>query len=312
MTYTPDGSVSKRKIQQLNGQWDPGLRLYLGYTTPHDDWSVFLTWTYYNTESKHKSVNGNTQSPVMVQSWSNIIGANSVYASGHWAFRLNTLDLDLGRMYPLSDYLKLTPYVGLRFASVDFHYKSKYEAFTNTNNENNTFQYRTFAPTGFHGDLDFLAGGFHLGAKADWILYKQWKLAFNLSGSILYGNYDIHEHFQEISLSGTGSQSTGPTVKVNQRYYKNEMNRVRTNLDCFLGLGWEGKVPVTSKSTLMFAIGYEISTWNQLNELFSVQSNDTTTPEGTNLFRSDYAPSEFSKHGNVDFQGLTVKGSFAF
>jgi hypothetical protein len=62
----------------------------------------------------------------------------------------------------------------------------------------------------------------------------------------------------------------------------------------------------------MFAIGYEISTWNQLNELFSVQSNYTTTPEGTNLFRSDYAPSEFAKQGNVDFQGLTVKGNFAF
>lgn len=97
----------------------------------------------------------------MLQSCSNIIRAKSVYARGHWAFTLNTWDLDLGPMYPLSDYLKPTPYVGLRVASVDFHYKSNYEAFTNTNNENNIFQYRTFAPTGFHGDLDFLAGGFH-------------------------------------------------------------------------------------------------------------------------------------------------------
>lgn len=90
------------------------------------------------------------------------------------------------------------------------------------------------------------------------------------------------------------------------------MNRVRTNLDCFLGLGCQGKIPFTSKSTIMFGICYEISTWNQLNELFSVQSNDTKPPEETNFFRSEYASSEFSKHGNVDFQGLTVKGTFSF
>ena len=130
---TPSGAtiLFSGKVKEPDFQFDPGVRVSVGYDFGRDNWDVFLRWTYQNT-----SVSSSTGTEAITS------GINSIKAfttnqgqlvvsvadtgKAKWQNKLNVLDLEMGYDYFLSRRCSLRPFMGLKAAWIDMHYHVDY------------------------------------------------------------------------------------------------------------------------------------------------------------------------------------------
>jgi len=292
------GHASKNDthLLDMHFHWDPGFRLGLGYLFDrYDHWQVDLNWTHIRNTAYGQAFAGGIESqtgPVntIVPPWVSlgfVLSAGASQANAKWHVDLNILDLDLGRSFFVSKRLVLNPHIGLRGAWVNQGYQAKYHMF---------FLLMEGEPepprnVHFFARNDFRSFGIRGGSEILWHFNSHWNLFAQLSGSLLYGKFNIK--MKNANDQGLGEGSTPPMpidFTASEKFW-----RTRLNLEEAIGISWETFFQNRWIYHLSVKAAYEMSQWFNQNELYY-----------THYFRGQDTIYNIPvrNHGDLGFQGI--------
>ncbi len=261
-------SNTNTHLLDLNFKWNPGFRLGLGYLFDRfDHWGLDLKWTYMrNTAYSHDSARGIESQTgavdTIVSPWVNLLfdlSAGASEAVAKWNVNLNVLDLDLGRSFFVSERLVLNPHIGFRGAWIHQKYHAKYrttfllmESEFEPPRNVHFIAWNNFGSFGIRGGSEFI-----------WHFNSRWNLFARLSGSVLYGKFNVK--MKDIDDQGLGEGETPPSpldFRAAEHFW-----RTRLNFEEAIGIAWEtffqsGLYRLSAKAS------YELSQWLHQNELF--------------------------------------------
>jgi len=300
-----DGIHTDKKVIGLEGKWEPGLRVGVGYRRL-DEWDVRATWTRFYGKSEEESKTANDPSAHFLrQQWISFLGPIVLSAAGHWDLQLNIADFELARLSPITQKISLRPHIGARGAWIDLDYRAHYQGFWRGISSVGAPVSLT-QNTSFQGSSDFQAGGLRVGSGLFWKLSPQWGLFADFSASLVYGQFKIREKF-----SGADPDQIGPALSPVVETYNDKISRVRANLETFLGLQWRRNFR-QNRCALSFFAGYELSEWLQFNQLFEViRAIDLfLLPDGSSANNANFTNNFMN--GDLGLQGLTVRGTLQF
>lgn len=296
-------SKTKTKLLDLNFEWNAGFRLGLGYEFNHfDHWALGLKWTRMRSQAHGhahaKGIEGQaTAVNTIIPTWVNLVfelraGASSAQTS--WHLDYDTLDLDLARSYLASNKLALTPFVGVRAAWINQRYLAKYNSVFLLSEGAEPFKRKVT----FEGKNDFSSFGLRAGSGLVWNLSNNWNIFGNLSGSLLYGQFNVSMKNKNDQGLGEGAIPPMPLDFT----AREEFWRIRLNFEESLGIGW-GMFFKHQKYHIGVNAAYEMSQWLSQNELFY-----------TLYFRGDDTISSvpIRNQGNLSFQGIRAGIQFDF
>lgn len=271
--------------------YNPGLRIGMGFYLDHDAWNLDLNWTWLNI-TNYKHANSTTSGGAVLPLWilgdgtpGNQIGPRS---SAKWNAGYNTLDIRLGKPYYVSRYLIFNPHFGLRAGWIDQHFAVDYGGIIVSQGTGN----RTI----FHSDNDFWGVGARAGIDTDWVLGRGWCLFGNIATSLLFGKFEIDQN-----LTLPGSTADGYTVDFN--YYQNV-----PNFEIALGVGW-GKYFNKKRNHVALRAAYEFHEWWDQFNVRKFFSGATGTPSSGTIATGIYTNDVVSR-GNFTLNGFSLKLQF--
>lgn len=226
-----------------NADWDynPGVRVGLGFYLHHDAWTIDFDWTWLNITNyaDYTAANGGILMPMWVPPYPSAPSSTWTSVSAVWDAHYNTVDARLGKPYHISRYVILKPHFGLRVGFIDQHFSVHYGGTFNSNNN---------ASVVHHGDNDFWGVGARAGLDSEWVLGKGWQLFGNFAGSMLYGKFDID---QNIAVGTTNNLG----YDLDWHKYDNV-----PNFEIQLGIAWN-KYFNKNKYRIGAAAAYEFHEW---------------------------------------------------
>lgn len=150
-----------------------GARIQLASEFGCDCWRFRLSFLHYHARNR-SSISGKVQ-PL----WGHpgtFQGPFVQRADSMWRLHMGFGDLDLGRSWPISSCVTLTPYIGLRFASVRHKADVDYLTFSTFSMKNK-----------------FWGIGPLIGVETKWLLGGNFSLYAQVSGSLLFGELYVHQ-----------------------------------------------------------------------------------------------------------------------
>ncbi|MDE3048156.1 MAG: hypothetical protein KGI83_07425 [Verrucomicrobiota bacterium] len=271
--------------------WNPGLRVAMGFYLNHDAWQLDFAWTWVNATNYQKA-NSNTSLGAMLPLYAlgvgTTAGAIGSRMSARWDTHYNTFDIRLGKPHYVSRYFIVNPHFGLRGGWIDQVFGVDMAGSTS----NGTTPNRTI----MHAKNDFWGVGARCGIDTDWVLGKGWCLFGNVAGSLLFGKFELDQ-----SYSLPGSSADGYTI--NDDFYQNV-----PNMEIALGVGW-GIYFNKKRNHIGIRAAYEFHEWwDQLNirKFFSGSTGlPTTTPVTTGIYANDVV-----SRGNFTLNGFSLRVQF--
>lgn len=229
-------SVVSGHLKEPDFEFDPGVRVSVGYDFGRDNWDVFLRWTYQNT-----SVTNSTGStgisdgidPIKIDDQFFTFFRSADVGKAKWQNKLNVLDFEMGYDYFLSRQCSLRPFMGLKAAWIDMHYQIDY-----TNVVLNGLNERINTKSDYWGvgPQVGMSGNLHIG----------WGFSIYglTSAALVYGTYD--SRFSETDTFGGQD-----VVKHDNFTRQRAIAQIAIGVEwawCFSGsyllafnLGWEGQ-----------------------------------------------------------------------
>jgi hypothetical protein len=175
---------TKGSVENLNFQWDSGFRTGVGYRMPHDRWELFANWTHFITDADAQI---SSFSDYLYPEWATMVGPTSTnlvtYIDARWDLHLNLIDGEIARAFQATHCLSLRPHVGVRGAWIDQSYK--------TNLAGGKNGATTIYLDNIDMQNDFQGVGLRTGLDTEWTVWRCFSLFGNISGSLLYGNFQI-------------------------------------------------------------------------------------------------------------------------
>ncbi|MGB7977795.1 MAG: Lpg1974 family pore-forming outer membrane protein [Chlamydiales bacterium] len=291
-------SSSLSKTFSVNGTWSSGARAGIGYLFGNmDRWDLYLNWTYFYSKSDHSHGHfsdafdpNRYYAPI----WHPFLGARTSAAAEHWWLHYNTIDLQLGRQCFATKKFSVRPFAGLKAAWINQDIHANYMGVWPL--------VSGFAqlPTRFKADNDFKGIGLMAGSDLHWHFASQWSVLGQISAALLYGKFDVGQ-----TIQGYQQTSENGTPLSYSNFKEKEMNRIRANLQTFLGLEWHAFFK-NNEYALNFSAGYEFMEWFQQNETSQTLISIIGDGSGSTFV------SEVREDGNLGLQGLTMKGQFDF
>ncbi|MBF8263004.1 MAG: hypothetical protein HW387_669 [Parachlamydiales bacterium] len=265
-----------------NSDWDynPGVRVGLGFYLHHDAWTIDFDWTWLNITdyAEYSSSNGGMIIPIWLPPIQPVATWRSL--SAVWDAHYNTIDARLGKPYHISRYVVVKPHFGFRAAFIDQHFSVHHGG---------VFNGQTDAI--HHGDNNFWGVGARAGIESEWIVGKGWQLFGNCAGSMLFGKFDID---QNVAL-GAGGYNTG--FDLDWHKYDNV-----PNVDIQLGIAWN-KYFNKNKYRIGVAAAYEFHEWfDQFNMKRFFGTTTASNPTTTYQWQTDTA-----SRGNLTLNGFSFK-----
>jgi hypothetical protein len=263
--------------------YNPGVRVGLGFYLHHDAWTLDFDWTWLNiTNYQDFGVSNGTVilpiwlPPVQEGSSSNV--GRSISSS--WNAHYNTVDARLGKPYHVSRYVVFKPHFGLRAGwieqSFSVHHNGVY------NGQVDAIHYAS---------NDFWGIGTRAGLESEWIVGKGWQLFGNVAGSILFGQFHID---QDVGL-GTASSGSGDLgYDLNHKFYQNV-----PNVEIELGIAWH-KFFNKNKYRVGLAAAYEFHEW--FDQFNLTRFFGYTTSASSYQWQLDT-----TARGNLTLNGFSVK-----
>lgn len=273
-----------------SSDWDynPGLRVGIGFYLDHDAWNLDFNWTWLNI-TNYEFANSNTSAGVEIPLY--ILGAGTPTAqvgprtSAVWKAHYDTFDIRLGKPHYVSRYLIVNPHFGVRAGWIDQHFSVDYQGTAEVTNGVGTRVIH-------HGDNDFWGIGTRAGIDTDWVIGKGWCLFGNVAASMLFGKFEID---QNLSLPGT----TADGFDLRYDFYQNV-----PNFEMAIGIGW-GKYFNKKRNHVGLRAAYEFHEWfDQLNmrRFFSGSQGF-----GTNV---DTYANDVVSRGNLTLNGFSLRLQF--
>lgn len=216
-------------------QFQPAFRLALGYNTNFDGWDLKLTYTrfIYKTSTASARFNEfnmryNTPPPAQTSGLDTRQGPNIQILN----YKYNLLDLDLGRMYKISQRLSAKPFIGLRslWFKTENGVEDNYQTRPRVNIVTVDSQIIYFS--------SYLIG-MKTGCDGIWRLSKEFSIVGNLTLSTL-----VNSHKTTLIQDRPTAFSTVDMQPFNWGgFYQDSARKsttfLTTNLDLSLGLGWD-------------------------------------------------------------------------
>ncbi|NGX48400.1 MAG: hypothetical protein K1000chlam3_01791, partial [Chlamydiae bacterium] len=242
------GIIVPNAYEHIDTDWAPGVRVGLGWNSCCDGWDFYLHWTYFqNDKSSSISVPdfgftgsgvGNKFIPqvgefALLNPWLNasLHGANNSQTfdriSAKWRLRFNSIDLEIGRKYWLSQCFTLRPYAGLR------------GAWTNTLFHTNSFRNFTDVSTTLSQKFQnkfknkYWGVGFVGGLQPNWHFCSNFILYSNFDISLIWGKAEMKKLENQVETENAIS------VAAYSNSVNNDFFKMQAILDLALGLRWE-------------------------------------------------------------------------
>lgn len=318
-----NGDVSNEtaKIIRPLGKWEPGFRLGVGYKpNPCDTMDLSLTWTRLNTCSDRVSQTapGNFYNPSISKSDTifpytvNIVGPSALSLKACWRLKTNILDLDVGKELLSDSCFSFKPHVGIRFGWFNFVFDQKFEGAWYSFVMPYLEPVLTQEKTSFLSKFTYKGAGLKFGVDANWNFCRKGALLAKVSGSLLDGKYDMQEIYD--GFQPNPLPDGFPALLPYNTVIKDDLWRVRTNVEGFLGLTWKEGF-CANQYQLELSLGYEISEWFILNSLPFLQDKvGIYTEFNGEEERVAVNVSFFERpaNGNISYNGLTAKASLDF
>lgn len=201
-------------------------------------------------------------------------------SKAHLNLNLNLYDLECGKYFAFSDWMQWRPHIGLRYASIDQHYKIHSQAPANEGDGVDTdrlFMTNDYKGVGLRGGLD-----------VKWDIGCGFNLFGSLAGSILWGTFDLKSYH---NFQSTSTAETNFILKMTDH-----LHSAKANTDLALGLSW--CYPLLCAQWMEFSLAYEY-------HLFFNQ----------NQFRNQLLPTvndSIKNPGNLSFHGLSLSATYHF
>ncbi len=270
-----------------NHDWDynPGMRVGIGFYLDHDAWNLDFNWTWLNI-TNYEHANATTSGGVVIPLWELGMGTPAdqlgTRSSAVWDAGYNTFDIRLGKPYYVSRYLVFNPHFGVRGACIDQHFSVDYGG---TGAVTDGIGTRTI----HHGNNNFWGVGARAGIDTDWILGKGWCLFGNIATSMLFGKFQID---QSLALPGVGNDG----FDLDYDYYQNT-----PNFEMALGIGW-GKYFNKKRNHVGLKVAYEFHEWwDQLNMRKFSNGSTGFSGRGTGVYSNDVV-----SRGNFTLNGFSL------
>lgn len=285
ITGSITGSID---IARPSFDWDPALRVGLGYYFNTVDWSVKLEWTRLRSDVRASKARADGFS--LNSLWGRPSASSTLVLEdmkSHWDFAYDVLDLTLRPGFFRYQCFAIQPEFGLRGAWIDWKYDidSIYE------------DDDTILSIKQNHKNDFNAIGLVARTNMKWFMGWGFNIYANALASVLYGKFDVEMPstilFRDITL----------TQKYHDEYW-----RVRSNVHLAIGLEWE-RFFMNNGMRLNIHAGYEFLSWfnqNQLQRLRVVAFNSGN--QGSN-FGEIYPVIE---RDDLSISGLTVGAGLEF
>ncbi len=248
MFYAVSGAganVSKGSVHDLDWTFDPGFKVGLGLNLPHDDWDLYASWTWIQSDIS-ASTKQNPATTTLTPYWA-INGVDVVAlsrASANWSIHYNDIHLELGKNLTLSEFFTLRIHSGLQGALIDQDYTVNY----------------TSAVDGTQArmelDQDFWGIGLRAGLDGTWYFTKNFSFFTDLALSILWGQFELNRRDQAIANNVV-------TTNLNTGVSPHTFEPV---IHVFAGLKWETWFSEDQYRFLLRA-GWEHQLWILHNEL---------------------------------------------
>lgn len=164
---------------EVEGNWEPGVRLSMGYLFDEKGWDAALHWTYFRNEpSKAASKKGEESLSPTVATKSFFNSADAV--KGKWYLLQNTADLEVGKNYPVGKFFLARPFCGLKGLSLRNKTVFQYH-----------YQINTYLRTAeVSTKSNFMGAGPRVGGNVAYEFGRGLGIFALGSASLLYGEFD--------------------------------------------------------------------------------------------------------------------------
>ncbi|MCB1107874.1 MAG: hypothetical protein KDK76_07250 [Chlamydiia bacterium] len=173
--------------------WDPGFKFGFGVALPWDNWDFMMeyTWLYshHNTD-RVRDINGNIAQSLLIGSLTrNTTELTSITsARSSWDLHFNTIDLELGRNFYVSQYLTLRPFGGLKWTWQDQNWSATYNADSVSVNGSAT---TTGGGVRMVQDHFVWGVGVRTGLDTQWYFTNDWSIFINTALSAMWNDYSV-------------------------------------------------------------------------------------------------------------------------
>ncbi len=271
---TRQAGMEYATAKEICFDFDTGFRVGVGVNFPYfDGWDVYANYTYFNPEHSD-SANGAIY-PLFLFQGAPGGGGNAVAsAEGTWNIRLQSLDIEFGKAYYISETLSLRPFFGMKGTWINQHAHFRYQG--GYIPEGQTF--RT------HFENDFKGGGPFIGTDGYWHLGGGFSFFADLAAALLVGHFDNDQ--RQFQLGG-----------VEVVHLDSDFNLVSPFLQMLAGISWDRNFS-RDRRHLGLSAGFETQYyWNQ---------------NQTEQFTDDVRPAYVRQRGDLAFYGLTLRARFDF
>lgn len=291
------------RVKHPHFKWDWGFRLGFAYALPCDCWGLALIWSDFKTHGRnfHHGFSGTDAgftTSFFVPGWGRRDWPGITDTEARLKLRYDTLDLELGRPFCISQCLVLRPHIGVRGAWIRQHYE-----IVNTISAIVGGAVEVETPVqDVRLKCDWEAVGLRGGLDSMWDIGCGVSLYGQAAASVLYGRYDI------ISRDDYESPLAGEAGTFYHVHQKDEFWACRAVTDLALGLQWR-TCCCNDCLSITFSVDWEHHLFFDLNEFedFSQLTHryptDSTQTGGFDSSFGQVKNPEFSR-GNLCVKGV--------
>lgn len=271
------------KKLHIDFDYHPGFKIGTGFSIYRDDWTLYLEYTRLkSSDSKTDDIGAsfidNTEQKNILESAWLFNSAQYSFLKAKWKLNYNMFDLELGRPYYLGKKVIFKPNFGLRGGLIDQKISNK-GIFINI---------ETLIATEYirNNKSNSWIIGPRIGLDSDWLIGCNFKLFFNVAGSLTF--QDFKTSYLETTVIPSNQMFSG----------KDKMKLITPNADFDLGLGY-GKYFSNNAWYLDLTIGYDFHYFWDQNFMRNLNNFDSFNIDDTDI-------------GNLTLQGLTITARIDF
>ncbi len=272
------GIAVNASLYEPKFNFNSGFRLGGLFQFPSSEWSLDLRWTRFHQNQRTKmGVPSTSQNPldqpilvpITVPLSYLLIALDKsgqephldTLAESHWNLDFDTIDLELGKHWDVSQCIKAKHFLGLEFAGIRQQQTITYSGFAI---EGEPVSTHNIKKNTFHGV------GPSLGVDGSWQFCRSLGLSVGASFALLYGNFDVKEH-AATDLDGDPQNSAVPPSYLHLNYKNRKSSRLRPKMDFMVGFMYY--LPEVCGVESAMEIAYEAQYWwNQWQCPTSVES----------------------------------------
>lgn len=255
----------------------PGFKVAFGYLYDHDGWDIEAEYTWLRVRDTKESIALSDSTTERIQGiWPFSIPLSTAEkVTAFWQLDFNVIDVEFGRNFFVSRYLKLRPHFGLKGTWQDQCYKV----------QANGWEDGIASSSSDSHSLEYWGIGIRAGLDTAWHFNRCLSLVGELAISTLWEKFDAEEKTDTAPLIvGRADPST-------LLYVENDIRTIKPVIELYLALRWETWFCCEHYH---FSIegGWEEQWWSDQNQLFDAYQQ--------------------ARGGDLFFHGFTLKARIDF